>query len=285
MSRPQRSDGALDEPLYEPDAPLAGARAVFFDLDGCLWFGDAPAAGAVALVEEVRASGRRVGFVSNISSGRGRDVAAKLQRLGFTADPAEVVVPIDALREHPRLAERPPTLVVGNATVVEAVAAITRVTRDPEEAELVVLSRDRELRYDTLADALQPLLRGAPLLSLNADVRVPVVGGRIVPGAGAIAAALEAAAGIRTEVVGKPSPSFFRAALHRFDLRASETVMVGDTLDADVAGGNAAGMTTVFVGSDRASALEPPPVPAYAIADVRDLGTLLWGTAGARPTG
>lgn len=225
----------------------------------------------------MRASGRLVGFVSNISSRGAEEVAAKLTRLGFPAGPEEVIVPLDVLRDHPRLAGRPPTLVVGDPAIVAAVGEITTVTRDPGQAELVVLGLDHALSYPKLADALQPLLRGAPLLSLNADARVPSAGGRFVPGAGAIAAILETAAGIRSEVVGKPSSSFFLAALRRFGADAREAVMVGDTLDSDVAGGNAAGMTTVHVGPDRSSTHDPPPEPDHHLTVVRELRRLLDG--------
>lgn len=278
MTRPRREPQAAAEAARsDASAPLAHMRAVFFDLDGCLWFGDTPAEGATELVEAVRASGRRVGFVSNISGGSGQDIAEKLRRLGFVASADEVIVPVDALAEHPRMEGKPVVYAIGNARVIAAIERLTRVTRDPDEAELVVLSRDRDLTYDTLTDALQPLLRGVPLLSLNVDARVPAAGGRVDPGAGAIAAALETAAGIRGETVGKPSAFFFRAALRRLGARAEETVMVGDTLDSDIAGGNAAGMITVRVGDSGASALQPAPVADYELADVRGLGPLLWG--------
>src|SRR5690606_22040661 len=121
---------------------------------------------------------------------------------------------------HPLVLARPTCLVVGRPEVRAAVAESTAVTDDPDAAQMVVLSRDPDLTYWTLADALQPLLRGAPLLTLNADLRVPVGDGRILPGAGALAAALSAAAGIEAEVVGKPSAFFFRTALRHFGVDA-----------------------------------------------------------------
>lgn len=262
-------------PTPAAHAPLARTKAILFDLDGCLWFGDTPADGAPELLEDVRASGRRVGFVSNVSSTRAADVSAKLHRLGFTATPDEVIVPLDLLAAHPLLAGRPRALVIGNDAVRAAVAEATKVTHDPQEAELVVLARDRAFDYGTLSDALQPLLRGAPLLALNVDARVPAEGGRIEPGAGALAASLETAAGVRAEVVGKPAPSFFQAALRRFGVDAAEAAIVGDTLDADIAGGSAAGMITVHVGTNRGSAHRTPPVPDHAVSDVRGVRALL----------
>lgn len=257
------------------DGSLAGKRSVLFDLDGCVWFGDELADGAAALVRDLRSSGRRVGFVTNISSGRSHHVAAKLTRLGIPTTPDEVLMPIEALAEHPLLHARPATLVIGRADLRDDVAAMTEVTSDPDRAELVLLGRDPELRYDDLVAALQPLLRGVRLLALNMDLRVPVADGRMVPGAGAIATALAAAAAIEPDVVGKPSRFFFDTALRRFGMDRDGTVMVGDTLDSDIAGGRAAGLVTVHVGGNFMSLRTPAPAPDLSLATLGSLRACL----------
>lgn len=251
------------------------AEAIFFDLDGCLWFGGRLAEGAAQLVADLRADGRKIGFVTNISSGRARDIAGKLTRLGIPAEARDVHMPIEAFAEHPSVRGRPRTFVVGQPEVRAAVAEATEVTDDPDLAELVVFSRDPELTYHTLAEALQPLLRGAPLLTLNGDLRVPVEGGRILPGAGALVTVLTTAAGIEAEVVGKPSAFFFSTALRRFGVAAGRAVMVGDTLDSDIAGGRAAGLWTVHVGGNLMSLHDPAPRPDFAVAELADLRPLL----------
>jgi putative hydrolase of the HAD superfamily len=45
----------------------------------------------------------------------------------------------------------------------------------------------------------------------------------------------------------KPSPEIFQKALERLGVDASETVFVGDTVDADVQGAKAAGMKTIYI--------------------------------------
>ena len=45
----------------------------------------------------------------------------------------------------------------------------------------------------------------------------------------------------------KPSPEIFLQALQRLGVDASETVFVGDTVDADVQGAKAAGMKTIYI--------------------------------------
>jgi 4-nitrophenyl phosphatase len=95
--------------------------------------------------------------------------------------------------------------------------------------------------------AVRALDRGARLVAVNVDPRVPADNGAL-PGAGAVVAALCAATGVKPDVVGKPSPFFFRAALRTFEIAPGETAMVGDSVRADVAGGKAAGLVTVLVG-------------------------------------
>ena len=45
----------------------------------------------------------------------------------------------------------------------------------------------------------------------------------------------------------KPSPEVFKSALKFLGVSASETVFVGDTLDADIEGAKAVGMKTVYI--------------------------------------
>ena len=45
----------------------------------------------------------------------------------------------------------------------------------------------------------------------------------------------------------KPSPEIFKGALKMLDVSASETVFVGDTIDADVEGPKAVGMKVVYI--------------------------------------
>ena len=48
----------------------------------------------------------------------------------------------------------------------------------------------------------------------------------------------------------KPSSVMFTLPMAQLDVRASEVVMVGDSLESDIAGGNALGMTTVLFNND-----------------------------------
>lgn len=253
-----------------------GVTGVMLDLDGCVWFGAELAPRAAEVVAELRSAGLGVGFLTNISSGTTARVAAKLTRLGIPTHEHDVLMPIEALATHPLLASKPLIYVLGRREVADAVSRFANVTDDEQRAELVLVSRDPELSYGDLAAAVHVLDRGGDLLALNLDMRVPVEGGRVVPGNGAIAAALTAATGVVAEPVGKPSTFFFDAALARFGFDRDATVMVGDTLDSDIAGGTASGLVTVHVGGSRFSSRVPLPEPDHAIPALAELPALLF---------
>jgi ribonucleotide monophosphatase NagD (HAD superfamily) len=77
-------------------------------------------------------------------------------------------------------------------------------------------------------------------------------------------------------VVGKPARAFFAAAIA--DMALERAVMVGDDVEADVAGALAAGLPAVLVrtGKYRDDALAASGVTPTAIADsIKDVPSLL----------
>ena len=64
---------------------------------------------------------------------------------------------------------------------------------------------------------------------------------------GSFVAGLEYAADAEATVLGKPSPSYFEAALEALDAEPELTWMVGDDLESDILGAHGVGMRTVLV--------------------------------------
>lgn len=254
---------------------LDGVRQFMFDLDGCIWYGGVPARGAAALISALRTAGRGVFFLTNVSGATASALSVRLNEVGIQTDPAMVMGPLSVLPRHPLLRDRPPVLVLGT----DAVRTVLRqanvpVVSDPEAARVVIVGRDPRMTYGDLAAAVRALDQGAALLALNLDRRVPSTNGVFVPGVGAIVAALTAASGTEPEVVGKPSAFFFTEAIRHFGIHASETVMVGDSLDSDVAGGMRVGLRTVLVGAG-VGGPQPGVHPDLHVRDLDELRRLL----------
>jgi HAD superfamily hydrolase (TIGR01458 family) len=119
-----------------------------------------------------------------------------------------------------------------------------------------------------LARAFAELEAGAELYCLHKNRWWQTSRGPLLD-SGAFVAGLEYAAGVEATVLGKPSPAFFGLALEALDAEPELTWMVGDDLEADVAGAKSCGLKTILVrtGKFRESALDDALVKPDAVVD------------------
>lgn len=230
-------------------APLADCRGLVFDLDGCVWNGDVLEPGAREALAGLHRAGRRLAFLSNNSRATGDDLRERLHRLGVGE--AEVVLtPLAIIGQV--IAERFGTarvLVIGARQLAAVIARAGHevvALDDYARATVVVVGNDFELTFGRLTAAARAVARGAALVTPNLDPRLPVEGGEILPGCGAIVEAVAVAGGRRPMVVGKPEPPLFRIALERLGLPAAAVAMVGDSVPADMCGARGVGMRAVL---------------------------------------
>jgi ribonucleotide monophosphatase NagD (HAD superfamily) len=140
------------------------------------------------------------------------------------------------------------TYVIGSPAIFRHVSdsgqRILNGTDRAASAELVVVADHDELRFSDLRPAIQAVLAGAEMIAAGRDPTYPTEDGPS-PGTGAVVAALEYATDHKATIVGKPDPQIFMTALDR--LGPGKTLVVGDRLDADLAGANAAGLDAAIV--------------------------------------
>lgn len=228
---------------------LAALEAFVFDLDGCVWNGDALNPGAGETLAALVRHGRRVAFLSNNSRATGTDLRTRLHRLGVSVA-EHVFTPLEILGAF--IAERhgrSRVLVMGASEMADVVAAAGHeivTMADYRRATVVAVGNDFELTYDRLTAAARAVAAGAALVTPNVDPRLPVEGGDFLPGCGAIVEAVAVAGGARPEVVGKPQRALFDMALSRLGVPPAAAAMVGDSVESDIRGGRAAGMRTVL---------------------------------------
>jgi hypothetical protein len=110
----------------------------------------------------------------------------------------------------------------------------------------VIAGIDREFSYEKLRIAQRFILNGARFIATNRDATYPVADG-VVPGAGAVVAAIEAASGVTPLTIGKPQALMPLLLLQKFGLAPEETAFVGDRLDTDMVSARRAGIASLFV--------------------------------------
>jgi len=250
-----------------------GYDAFLLDLDGVLYRGDDPIAGAAEAVARLRELGKRVAFVTNNSSRTPSAVARKLAGVGIDAAEDEVVT--SALVTADLLAARgtATAYVIGEEGIRTALEdrGIRVVDGEGDDPEAVVVGWDRGATYASLARAALLVERGAHLVATNPDASYPAPEGAL-PGAGALLAVVTTTTGAEAEIVGKPHPPLLRAALERAG--GGRALVVGDRLDTDVAGAAATGWDSALVLTGiatREDAERADPAPTYVLDDLRGL--------------
>jgi HAD superfamily hydrolase (TIGR01549 family) len=75
--------------------------------------------------------------------------------------------------------------------------------------------------------------------------------------------------------VAKPDPEIFREALRLAGVRPEEAIFVGDSVEFDMAGAQAAGIPAVWVNRQQRPWTDPGPPPIHQIHSLADLPQLL----------
>jgi 4-nitrophenyl phosphatase len=128
--------------------------------------------------------------------------------------------------------------------------------------DIVAVGADRGLTFQELNFATKMVHKGAELICICGSREYPGVylGQKdIFIGELSIAAAIEHATGVTATVIGKPLPEIFIQVVKDLEFSPEDVVMVGDNLTTDIAGGNAAGLTTVFVKREDVGVIEYDP--------------------------
>jgi HAD superfamily hydrolase (TIGR01458 family) len=243
--------------------------AILLDVDGVLHVSGEPVAGAAQAVTDLRRAGHGIRFVTNNTTRARADLADDLR--GFGVDLAD-----DELQTTPRAAAHE---LAGRRVLLVAMAAVHRdlegVELVDEGAEAVLVGGCDEgeetaevFAYGKLNRAFLELDRGAELFCLHKNRWWLTSRGPLLD-AGAFVAGLEYAADREATVLGKPSRPYFEAALAALDSRAPDTIMVGDDLEADVAGAQRCGLRGVLVrtGKFREDSLARSDVEPDAVLD------------------
>jgi 4-nitrophenyl phosphatase len=252
-------------------------RAALIDLDGTLYRGDDPIAGAAEFVARLREQSIQPVFLTNNSLRTPQQVVEKLHSFGISSDAREVVTSAQA--SAALVAERIGDGRVGYLGADGVAAALTErgLTAvclrgwdggDLPAVEALVLGLDRQAGYMDLACFSLLAMELGWFVLTNGDVRLPV-GQRFFPGNGALGRFVATASGVEPTVVGKPSPWFIEYALSRYGVVKEDVFIVGDNLLTDIAAGAATGIKTVWVQSGvQYRQDEATPIPDYVYDSV-----------------
>jgi 4-nitrophenyl phosphatase len=205
----------------------AGSGTWIIDLDGVIWLAREPVAGSATAVARLRAAGQGVVFATNNASPTVAELVERLAHAGIEATADEVVTSAQAAASV--LPPGSSALVCGDEGLREALGArgVTLVPGPPADA--VVVGWTRRFDFGLLASAASTVRQGARLVGTNEDPTHPTPDG-LLPGSGALLAAVATAAETTPQVAGKPHGPFVALLRQR---APDAVIVVGDRPSTD----------------------------------------------------
>jgi HAD superfamily hydrolase (TIGR01458 family) len=220
---------------------------ILLDIDGVLHISGRPIEGGARAVQQLRDAGHRLRFLTNNTTQSRRALAESIRSYGVDLGEDELqTTPVAAARA---LSGRR-VLALTMPAIREDLEGIELVG---ENADAVLLGGADEtaetsqvFSYMNLTRAFSELEAGADLFCLHKNGWWQTARGALLD-AGAFVVGLEYAAGTTATVLGKPSASYFEAALEALDADPELAWMIGDDVDADIRGAAALGIHTILV--------------------------------------
>lgn len=236
-------------------------KAILFDLDGVLYTGSSPIAGAVDTIKAIRASGIPCRFVTNTSTLSLASLHKKINALGFDIPESEIIsAPQAALMYLNKQQNRACRLLLAD-DVKQDFSELPQSDTNPDY--IVIGDIGHAWTYTLINEVFSMLIKGAKLITVHKNKFWQTEQG-LQMDIGGFVTALEYASNTHAMVIGKPSPDFFQIAVDDIGLKPSEIMMVGDDIDVDVGGAQQAGLVGVLVKTGKyrqpyaeASAIKP----------------------------
>jgi phospholysine phosphohistidine inorganic pyrophosphate phosphatase len=262
-------------------ALLSQPQGYLLDLDGTLYSGGAAIPGAVAALSRLRRQQIPHRLVTNTTSRSRAMLVERLRDYGFEVAPEDLFTATLAGSVVARTAgyrcvapfilepalEDLAGLDLAGGTSNRTIAGVPHA--------VIVGDLGERWSYALLQEAFEYIMAGADLIALSKD-RYWWNQNRLALDAGPFVAALEYAAGKSGKVAGKPSPSFYAAAVQSLGVEpAGAVAMVGDDLWSDVEGAQQAGLQgwLVRTGKYREAALRESAIqPDRVLDSVAELG-------------
>jgi 4-nitrophenyl phosphatase len=263
------------------EAMIGKIDNLILDMDGVLWRGETAIPGLAEFFETLRDLEMGYILATNNATKTASEYVQKLARMGVTVGSDSILTSAETTATYLASVYPPGTTVyvVGTESLQAALKAKGFSILQADQAaagstaELVVLGFAPNVVYWELAMGALLVEKGAQFIGTNPDVSYPHELGPL-PGAGSLLAVISTATGVEPTIIGKPGPLIFEEAIRRLSGNKEDTAMVGDRLGTDIAGANAAGLTSIMLLtgiSSRDDIRESGIEPDFVFADISEL--------------
>jgi len=260
----------VPEKLRGADKLLAKTDCFIFDCDGVIWKGDSLIPGVPAVLDKLRAAGKKIFFVTNNSTKSRQGYLKKFTSLGLEVKPEEIFSSSFAAAAYLEQNPLPPgkkAYIIGQEGIGEELDLLkiphiggpadagkviklgpgVKVEHDHDVAAVIV-GFDQNINYYKIQYAQLCINEnpGCRFIATNLDAVTHLTDEQEWAGNGSMVGAIKGCTGQEPIVVGKPSPLMVDYIVAKYNIKAGRICMVGDRLDTDVLFGTDNGLQTVL---------------------------------------
>lgn len=231
---------------------LENIKAVVFDLDGTIYYGDKVIEGAIETINCIRNLGKKIFYLTNNSTKTRKQIYEKLMKMGIVCEIEQVFTSGYVAAIYAENEKLENIFVLGSENLKQEFKEKgINVIEDENKAENLLIGYDTNLDYEKITKALNVALKGNTIIACNKERHFPGKDARRIPGCGAMVGVIELCANKKVDfVIGKPNTLMLDRLAHMNNLSNNEILMVGDTYESDIIMADDYGCKSILIGED-----------------------------------
>ncbi len=252
-------------------------KGLIIDMDGVLWHDTQPIGDLKEIFNRIDDLELKFVLATNNATRTVEEFLDKIAQFGVFLSKDHILNSAQATAIYLRENFGVGTIVyvVGQPSLKHTLESYGMIISDgnDNDCDVVIASLDFQLNYEKLKIASLLIQSGCEFIGTNKDSALPTPYG-FIPGSGTMIGALEIASGRKAKIIGKPEPLLYKMALNRLGLSPEDALAIGDRLETDIAGAQAAGIHTALVlsgASTREQAKKFNQPPEMIARDLREL--------------
>ena len=230
---------------------ITNLKAVAFDLDGTIYYGNSIIDGAKELINLLHRKDIKVIYFTNNSMRARKDIFEKLLGMGLELNLDEVYNSAYATAIYAKNEAIKKAYCIGSPGLFKELEdAGINTTEDETQAEALIAGLDTHFDYGKLSKALAIMQRELPFIACNLDRNYPVENGKLLPGCGPIVSAIQYSYDRQPDfIVGKPNTYMLELLARDHHIPVSDILVIGDTYDSDIAMAKRAHCPSILISS------------------------------------
>lgn len=227
---------------------LEDISAVLFDLDGTVYYGNKIIPGANDTIKFFRENGKQIFFTTNNSTRTRKQIFEKLRNMGIDCQIEEILCSSYLASQYIKKLEINDFFVLGSEGLIAELKEAGINVCNEENAKNLLIGYNPILSYEQLSIAVRVAIKAKYIFTCNKERTFPGENAVILPGCGAMTAAVEWCSKRECDlVIGKPSTYMVEWIADKHNINKKNILVIGDTLESDVKMANLAGCKSIYI--------------------------------------